>query len=119
VNSHIRPLVASHFRVATDRPVPGTYDASRQLHLDDRGSPLAAIGFVGETLSEALGEPSDPSEPPRWLFETFTKVVAEDPDDFRAMTDTESRTRPDPADPNLLPTVTLPPDDSVTGIVAF
>lgn len=119
MNSHIRPLVASRFRVATDRPIPGNYDAFRQLHLDDRGSPVAGTGPLGETLTEARAEPTDPSEPPRWLFETFTKVVAEDPDDFRAMTDTESRTRPDPADPNLLPTVILPADDSVTGIVAF
>jgi hypothetical protein len=119
MKSHIRPLVASRFRVAIDRPVPGTFDPSRQLHLDDQGLPIATGGPHGETVTEARAEPTDPSEPPRWLFETFTKVVAEDPDDFRAMTDTESRTRPDPADPNLLPTVTLPADDPVTGIVAF
>lgn len=119
MNRHIRPLVASRFRVATNRPVPGTYDPSRQLHLDDHGTPIAASGPLGETFTEVRSEPTDPSEPPLWLFETFTKVVAEDPDDFRAMTDTESRTRPDPADPNLLATVTLPADDSVTGIVAF
>lgn len=119
MNRHIRPLVAARFSVATDRPIPGTYDPSRQVHLDDSGSPIAVIGPQGETVTEARAEPTDPSDPPRWLFETFTKVVAEDPDDFRAMTDTESRTRPDPADPNLLPAVTLPADDSVTGVVAF
>lgn len=119
MDSQIRPLVASRFRVATDRPVPGTYDPTRQLHLDDHGSPIATVGPNGETVTEARAEPSDPSDPPLWLLETFTKVVAEDPDDFRVMTDTESRTRPDPPDPNLLPTVILPADDSVTGIVAF
>jgi hypothetical protein len=119
MNGHIRPLVASHFQVATDRPLPGTYDASRQLRLDDDGSPIVAAGPVGETVTETRSEPIDPSEPPLWLFETVTKVVAEDPDDYLAMTETETRTQPDPADPSFAPTVILPADDSVTGIVAF
>lgn len=119
MDHHIRPLVASRFRAATDHPLPGTYDASRQLRLDATGSPIAADRPLGETMTEARSEPVDPSEPPHWLLETLTKVVAEGPDDFRAMTDTESRTRPDPADPNLQPAISLPADDSVTGIVAF
>ncbi len=46
---HIRPLVASRFRIATDLPVPGRYDSKCQLRLDERGWPLAAIGPIGET----------------------------------------------------------------------
>jgi hypothetical protein len=115
----IRPLVATRFRVAIERPVPGVYDSSRQLRLDGDGSPIVAGVPAGETATAVRGEPPDPDEPPLWLLETLTKVVAEQPDDLRAMTDTDSRARPDPADPSLLPTVILPADDSVTGIVAF
>ncbi|MGI8999927.1 MAG: hypothetical protein ACR2GO_09505 [Candidatus Limnocylindria bacterium] len=116
---HIRPLVASRFRIATDLPVPGRYDSERQLRLDEGGWPVAATGPIGETFTEVRSESPDPSEPPLWLFETFTKVVREDPDDFRALTDTDSRTRSDPGDPGVLPPVIMSADDSVTGIVAF
>jgi hypothetical protein len=81
--------------------------------------PIVAIGPIGKTVTEARAEPTDPSEPPLWLFETFTKIVAEDPDDYFAMTDTETRARPDPVDPDGLATIVLPADDSVTGVVAF
>jgi hypothetical protein len=119
MNDHIRPLVATRFTIATERPLPGTYDSSRQLRLDDGGHPIVAHGPVGETVTEARAEPTDPSEPPVWLFETATKVVSENPDDGLAMRETETRTQPDPADPDFSPTVILPADDSVTGIVAF
>ena len=72
---------------------------------------MATSGLQGETFTEVRTESSDPTEPPLSLFETFTKVVAEDPDDFRAMTDTESRAGPDPADPNLLRMVVFLLDD--------
>lgn len=114
-----RPLVATHFRVAIDRPLPGQYDARRQLRVHEDGSPVAGIGPVGMTVTEVRNEPTDPDEPPVWMFETFTKVVAENPDDYLAMTETETRTQPEPADAGVSPTITLPADDSVTGIVAF
>ena len=119
INDHIRPLVATRFTIATERPLPGTYDSSRQLRLDDGGNPIVALGPVVETVTEARAEPTDPSEPPVWLFETATKVVSENPDDGLAMRETEARTQPDPADPDFSPTVILPADYSVTGIVAF
>lgn len=109
----------SRFRPAPDAAIPGLYDPALQLHLDNDGSPLVGRGMLADTLTEVRSEPSDPSEPPQWLFETLTKVRTEDPDDFRALTDTESRTRPDPADPEVGPAVLLPADDSVTGVVAF
>ena len=114
-----RPLVATHFRLATDRPIPGAYDVNRQLRINGDGSPIVASGPRGQTVTEVRSEPADPVDGPLWLLETFTKVKAEEPDDFRALTDTETRTRPDAADPDLQPTVVLPADDSVTGIVAF
>jgi hypothetical protein len=115
----LRPLVASHFTAAIDRPIPGAYDASRQLRVDPFGRPLVALGPVGETATAVKEEPPDPSEPPMWMFETETKVLSENPDDGLAMTETETRTQPEPADAGLPPTVTMPADDSVTGIVAF
>lgn len=119
MNDRLRPLVASRLRAAADRPIPGTYDESRQLRLGAQGSPIVASGRVGETVTEARAEPTDPSEPPLWLFETETRVVQEDPDDYLAMTETATKTQPEPADAGLQPSVTLPADDSVTGIVAF
>ncbi len=136
MNRPARPLVATRFRVAIDRPTPGTYDAIRQLRLDENGRPIVASGPVGETLTAVRQEAPDPSEPPMWMFETATKVmsenpddavamtetetrvITEDPDDAVAMTETESRTRGYP-DTEPLRRVRLPADDSVTGIVAF
>jgi hypothetical protein len=118
MNDHIRPLVASRFREAVDRPIPGAYDATRQLRVNDHGSPVVAGGPAHATSTAVRQELPDP-DPPGWLLDTMTKVSSEKPDDFRAMTDTETRTRPDPADPPGLEAHILPADDSVTGIVAF
>ena len=137
MNRPARPLVATRLQVAVDRPVPGTYDPTRQLRLDENGRPIVAIGPVGETVTLVKHEPPDPSDPPMWLFETATKVISENPDDALAMTETETRVineEPDDAvamteaetramgharDAALLRRVTLTADDSVTGIVAF
>jgi hypothetical protein len=106
------------------------------MRLDENGRPIVAIGPVGETATAVKQEPPDPSEPPMWLFatstkvksenpddalammETETRVITEDPDDAMAMTETETRARTDSRDAALR-RVTLPADDSVTGIVAF
>jgi hypothetical protein len=119
MDERVRPLIASHMRVAIDRPIPGAYDQTRQLRLDQHGSPIVASRPVGETATAVRTETPDPSDVPMWLLETETRVVQEDPDDYLAMTETSTKTRAEPADAGAQPSVTLPADDSVTGIVAF
>lgn len=115
----VRPLVATRFTATENRPLPGRYDASRQLRLAEDGRPVVEIGPVGETITAVEREPSDPSEPSLWMFETETRVPNDEPDDRSAMSETETKVASEPADAGLLPTTTLPADDSVTGIVAF
>jgi hypothetical protein len=115
----VRPLVATRFTAAENRPVPGRYDEVRQVRLAEDGRPVVEIGPVGETITAVEREPSDPSEPSLWMLETETRVPNDDPDDRSMMAETETKVASEPADAGLLPALTLPADDSVTGIVAF
>jgi hypothetical protein len=133
------PLVATKFQTLPDWPPIGIYDESAQLRVDRRGRPVASVRPLGDTFTESRREPSDPAEPPEWMFDTSTKASGDETDFLAAsfdtitkagndepddawirLQDTETRTTPDPADAWTVSNVeSSTSDDPVTGIVAF